>query len=121
MKSVWIENIAFAVAAIALLMAFDAPDEWRDQPSALAEAGGNRVATPRDNMAAPLAEPAPVKMSFGDYPCNGSCDVHQAGYAWAEENGIIDPDNCTGDSGRFIEGCRVYAMQRRALANYDSH
>jgi len=34
---------------------------------------------------------------------------HDAGFQWAEENGIDDPTNCGGDSASFIEGCEEYA------------
>ena len=57
------------------------------------------------------SEPAPT---FGGYPCNGDCSEDKAGYRWAQQNGIRDPDDCTGNSGSFIEGCRVYARQRAA-------
>ena len=55
------------------------------------------------------ATPAP---EFGGYPCLGDCSDDKAGYRWAEQNGITDPDSCTGNTGTFIEGCRVYARQR---------
>lgn len=34
---------------------------------------------------------------------------HDAGYQWAEQNGITDPSNCGGDSDSFIDGCKEYA------------
>jgi hypothetical protein len=52
-------------------------------------------------------------LQFGGYPCNDNCSEHLAGYQWAQENGISEPDNCDGRSAQFIEGCRVYAEQRR--------
>ena len=57
--------------------------------------------------------PKPVP-KFGGYPCRGDCSEEKAGYRWAEQNGITDPDSCTGNTGAFIEGCRVYAQQRSA-------
>lgn len=42
--------------------------------------------------------------------CNG-CAGHEAGYEWAEEHGIIDPDDCGGNSQSFIEGCQSYAEE----------
>jgi hypothetical protein len=51
--------------------------------------------------------------AFGGYPCRGSdCSEDKAGYRWAEANSIADPDDCTGKTGSFIEGCRVYARQQ---------
>ena len=71
----------------------------------------NNRAIPYDKPAPPrkASEPAPT---FGGYPCSGDCAEDKAGYRWAEQNGITDPDDCTGNSGAFIEGCRVYARQR---------
>ncbi len=33
---------------------------------------------------------------FGAYPCTSDCSGHEAGYEWAENNGISDPDECSG-------------------------
>jgi hypothetical protein len=50
----------------------------------------------------------------GQYGCTQDCAGHEAGYAWAEENGIDDPDDCGGRSQSFIEGCWDYAEQQQA-------
>lgn len=51
--------------------------------------------------------------AFGGYPCSGNdCSEDKAGYRWAEEHHLTDPDDCTGKTGSFIEGCRVYARQQ---------
>jgi len=55
------------------------------------------------------------RLRFGGYPCIGECAEHLAGYYWAEENGISEPDNCEGLNAEFIEGCRVYAEERDTL------
>jgi len=68
---------------------------------------------PQSPPKAPTPAPAPM---FGGYPCIGDCSDDKAGYRWAEQNGITDPDSCTGNTGTFIEGCRVYARQRAASA-----
>lgn len=34
---------------------------------------------------------------------------HDAGFQWAEENGIMDSSDCSGNSDSFIEGCQEYA------------
>jgi hypothetical protein len=41
------------------------------------------------------------------------CSGHEAGYEWAEEHGIDDPDDCSGNSESFIEGCRAYAEEQQ--------
>ena len=48
---------------------------------------------------------------FSTYGCTEDCSGHEAGYAWAAENGIDDPDDCRGNSWSFEEGCRVYAEE----------
>lgn len=48
-------------------------------------------------------------LTFHGYLCRVDCSGHEAGYEWAEENGITDPDDCGGNSESFIEGCRAYA------------
>lgn len=46
---------------------------------------------------------------YGGYGCTQDCSGHDAGYNWAEENGITDESDCGGKSWSFIEGCRAYA------------
>jgi hypothetical protein len=47
--------------------------------------------------------------SYAGYGCTVDCSGHEAGYRWAAEKGITDPDSCGGKSWSFIEGCRAYA------------
>lgn len=51
-------------------------------------------------------------LSFHGYEFTQDCSGHEAGYQWAEEHDIHDPDNCGGNSESFIEGCRAYAEQQ---------
>ncbi len=68
----------------------------------------------REPAAADKKEPA--AMTFGGYPCPAAdCAEDKAGYQWAARNRIRDPDDCTGTTAAFIEGCRVYAQQQAAL------
>ncbi|CAG2132296.1 hypothetical protein [Cupriavidus numazuensis] len=55
----------------------------------------------------------PTPRSFSGYDCTQDCSGHEAGYAWAEENGITDPDDCSGKSTSFIEGCQAYAEEQQ--------
>ena len=50
-------------------------------------------------------------LTFHGYTCTDDCSGHQAGYDWAEENNITDPDDCSGNSQSFIEGCQAYAEE----------
>lgn len=50
-------------------------------------------------------------MYFNGYPCTEDCSGHEAGYEWAEENGIESVDDCGGNSDSFIEGCMSYVEE----------
>jgi hypothetical protein len=51
---------------------------------------------------------------FHGWKCgDGDCSLHQAGYAWAAQHKIVNPQDCqekseTGKSESFIEGCWAY-------------
>ena len=47
------------------------------------------------------------------YGCTEDCSGHDAGYKWAEERGITDPDDCGGKSWSFEEGCQAYANEHQ--------
>jgi len=78
------------------------------------------VAMP-DTREAPHVQPVPPPQppapaaAFGGYPCAASdCAPEIEGYRWAQNDSITDPDECTGNTGAFIEGCRVYAQRAGA-------
>lgn len=49
---------------------------------------------------------------FHGFGCLRNCHGHEAGYAWAEQQGISDPAECGGDSWPFEEGCAGYATEK---------
>lgn len=51
----------------------------------------------------PTAMPA-----SGTYQCTSDCSGHRAGYEWARNRSIADPNQCSGNSNSFIEGCRAF-------------
>ncbi len=62
------------------------------------------------------------QLEFGGYPCTQDCSGHEAGYEWAQEKGIDDPDDCGGNSDSFIEGCQAYAEEVQEEYNgYDDY
>lgn len=66
--------------------------------------------------AAPSADRERVEYSpltFHGYECTDDCSGHEAGYQWAEDNDIDDPDDCGGNSQSFIEGCQAYAEEQQ--------
>lgn len=46
-------------------------------------------------------------------PCVSDCSGQDAGYDWAEQKGIVDPNDCSGNSDAFFEGCMAYAEEQR--------
>ena len=50
------------------------------------------------------------------YGCTQDCSGHEAGVAWAQENGIVYPEDCGGRSESFEEGCLAYAEAVEARA-----
>ena len=65
----------------------------------------------------PVYQQAPIPASsptFMGYRCTVDCSGHEAGYEWAGENGIDDPNDCDGNSDSFIEGCQAYAEEHQA-------
>ena len=66
------------------------------------------------NMVSASAYEAPRRYSgenFRGMACTDDCSGHDAGYSWAEENGITDPVECGGKSDSFIEGCVAWAEE----------
>ncbi|MBU1091892.1 hypothetical protein KKA27_03475 [Patescibacteria group bacterium] len=49
--------------------------------------------------------------SYDTYGCTQDCSGHDAGWNWAEEHGITEPEDCGGKSQSFIEGCEAYAEE----------
>jgi hypothetical protein len=51
------------------------------------------------------------RLRYTAYECTVDCSGHEAGYEWAQDHDIDDPDDCDGKSASFIEGCRSYAEE----------
>jgi hypothetical protein len=82
----------------------------------LQPAGAANDEQPTQRKAAAAAKKEPTAMTFGGYPCPAAgCAEDKAGWEWAARNRIRDPDDCTGMTAAFIEGCRVYAQQQALL------
>jgi hypothetical protein len=103
----------FIVAAgLAFALYFQIAQHFQPIASAAAAAKDQRSVAQRKPAAPPKPQQTP--MTFGEYPCQGDCAADKAGYRWAAQNRISDPDDCTGDTAAFIEGCRVYAERQAA-------
>jgi len=71
------------------------------------DSSSNYVGNNNDN----LNNEEEVVSTFHGYECTEDCGGHEAGYEWAEEKGIDDPEDCGGNSDSFIEGCQAYAEE----------
>lgn len=54
-----------------------------------------------------------------NWVCMDDCSGHEAGYEWASEHGIYDPDDCGGNSESFIEGCQAWANEQIEAQEYE--
>lgn len=52
------------------------------------------------------------EITSDNWECTDDCSGHEAGYSWAEDKGITDPDDCGGKSESFIEGCEAWANEQ---------
>lgn len=52
-------------------------------------------------------------LTFMGRNCTVDCSGHEAGYRWAEENGIDDSNECDGNSDSFNEGCQSYVEEQQ--------
>lgn len=52
--------------------------------------------------------------SFKGYSCTVDCSGHEAGYEWAEQQGITSESDCNGNSNSFNEGCQAWAEEQSA-------
>jgi hypothetical protein len=59
-----------------------------------------------------ITVPSATAQTFEGYACTVDCSGHEAGFEWAENKGITDPDDCGGNSNSFIEGCKAWAEQQ---------
>lgn len=59
--------------------------------------------------------------SFKGYACTDDCQGHEAGYQWAEDQGISDPAECDSNSASFNEGCEAAAHEGYELEQEEIH
>lgn len=57
--------------------------------------------------------------TFDGYECTDDCSGHQAGYDWAEDNGIDDEDSCDTSSQSFNEGCQSFVQGGSRIVSSD--
>lgn len=104
MRATW------ALAALLVLAACSESDELTDE-EAMAYEDEEFAGETYDEFDERRDELEGEAGSYAGYGCTVDCSGHEAGYNWAAENGITDPDSCGGNSWSFIEGCRAYAEE----------
>lgn len=98
------------VAVLIGLAACSPGGKKASQPAAQTAAGETAAAKAADagHTPHPVA-PIVDEDLFHGWKCGGGdCSTHQAGYAWAAQHEIVNPQNCQGKSESFIEGCWAY-------------
>lgn len=101
---------AIALAALLMLAACSDKAEPTDE-EAMAYEGEEFAGETYDEFDERRDELDGEAGSYAGYGCTVDCSGHEAGYQWAADNGITDPDDCGGKSWSFIEGCRAYAEE----------
>ncbi|WP_372362871.1 hypothetical protein ACCQ10_09245 [Xanthomonas sp. NCPPB 1325] len=56
-------------------------------------------------------QPRAAPQFYSASGCTFDCSGHEAGARWAEQRGIEDPEDCSGNSNSFVEGCQEYAQE----------
>ena len=101
-----------AIGGLVLLIAYCSlrPSKPQLAPPSDLQSTESQAAQPQPDMSgASNQQTTPARLTFHGYDCSDDCSGHQAGYDWAEEHDITDPDDCGGNSDSFIEGCKAYA------------
>jgi len=86
----------------------------RSTPPASSAPDGDESSPEADNNNGDEEDSDNDAKEFHGYRCTDDCSGHEAGYEWAEEHEIHDPDDCGGKSESFIEGCRAWAEENPA-------
>jgi hypothetical protein len=55
----------------------------------------------------------PYEEQHGVGACERDCALHEAGYLWAQEQGVTDAGQCRGDNESLVEGCEAWAADSR--------
>lgn len=111
--SEYVEGAGVRYRADSNLMVFRGVANESGPPSAnyyVFEGGGFRLLH-SEPLELPQAVQYEPSRTFMGYECTQDCSGHEAGYEWAEEKGITDPDDCSGNSNSFVEGCIAYAEE----------
>jgi hypothetical protein len=104
-----VSGLLYAAFSLSTAISQSTSDQTTSNPNGPVDLQERQVASADPSPPKPQSVPP---LTFGGYPCESNCLSDEAGYRWASSHGISDPEDCTGNTGTFIEGCRVYAMSR---------
>lgn len=108
----WLRNLCVALAlAGAFNLSACATGGLRQTTSDPTADPASSSGTSRSSGTTMGSEATSGTLTFHGYECTVDCSGHEAGYQWAEEHDITDPDDCGGNSESFIEGCKAYAEE----------
>ena len=113
-------RVLLALVAIALTSACSSGSDAADDPDLADYEGQEFAGETYTEYDARRNSYGGDRGDFSDYGCTQDCSGHEAGYDWAAEQGIDDPDDCGGKSWSFEEGCRAYAEENGAPFSDDS-
>lgn len=111
----------WAVVGLVLLVAYYARHDSSTQAHSPADGQSNTTSPSEPMPDANTDAPPSRQLTFHGYDCTDDCSGHRAGYEWAEEHNITDPDDCGGNSQSFIEGCKAYAGEEGDDTDGDEH
>jgi hypothetical protein len=104
MKDTIIGGVIFAgVLGFAALSIFIPPEDTATPPTQQVQ---SVETAPTETL---TAQESDYVAENGTSDCTSDCSGHDAGYEWAEEKGICDPEFDGGNSESFAEGVREYA------------
>jgi predicted lipid-binding transport protein (Tim44 family) len=112
-------TLAAVIAGLSFVLYFQLAPHFQPIDAAAAAPANDQRSIQQRKPAAPPKKQQKTPTTFGAYPCPRDCSVDKAGYQWAARNSIGDPDDCTGSTAAFIEGCRVYAERQAARTAAD--
>lgn len=74
----------------------------------------NEVVSTCPDCGGPSDQQIHENLEYKGYRCRKDCSGHIAGYEWARQRNITDPEACPYRPSHpsFHEGCRSYAEQR---------
>ena len=85
-----------------------AAEAARQESAAFANERQSEAIEDAEEQARDDLEGSTYQDNFGSFGCTLDCGGHDAGFDWAQNRGLSDSSECSGNSQSFIEGCEAY-------------